>query len=144
MKAIFLLVLLAGKIICSFSQRVNNNVPVVKTDYLQKSKNQKTAAWILLSGGAGLCIIGGAISISAVEEDPLGSAVGASSKFNSGEIVSAIGGLAMLGSIPLFIVASKNKHREMSLFIKNENAPQIQKNSFVYHPIPSLTLKLEL
>lgn len=38
----------------SFCQKTNDSVQVVKTDYLTRSKNQKTAAWILLGGGTAL------------------------------------------------------------------------------------------
>lgn len=43
-----LLVLFSG---ISFSQAITKNLPALKTDYLQKSKNQKTGAWVLLGGG---------------------------------------------------------------------------------------------
>ena len=48
MKKIIALLSVAGIARTSFCQKTNDSVPVVKTDYLAKSKNQKTAAWILL------------------------------------------------------------------------------------------------
>ncbi|MBL0273353.1 MAG: hypothetical protein IPQ06_09865 [Chitinophagaceae bacterium] len=42
----------------SFSQPVTNTVPITKTDYLQKSKNQNTTAWVLLVGGATFILAG--------------------------------------------------------------------------------------
>ena len=45
--------------ICSFGQQsTNTSVPKPNTDYLQKSKKQKTTAWILLGGGATLVLTG--------------------------------------------------------------------------------------
>jgi hypothetical protein len=58
--------------------------------------------------------------------------------------VRAIGGVAALSSIPLFIASGRNKRKGMSLSFKNETAPQIQKNSFVYRTVPSLKLRLNL
>jgi hypothetical protein len=55
-----------------------------------------------------------------------------------------IGGVTALSSIPFFIAAGRNKRKGMSLSLKNETAPQLQKNIFVYKPVPSLTLKINL
>ena len=40
--------------VTSFCQKTNDTVPDIKTDYMEKSKNQKTAAWVLLGGGVAL------------------------------------------------------------------------------------------
>ena len=59
MKKIFILCLLlsiAGKI---FSQAdTTAPIPSVNTDYLKKSKNQKTAAWVLLATGTVMMVTG--------------------------------------------------------------------------------------
>ncbi|MDP9230397.1 MAG: hypothetical protein M3O67_06975, partial [Bacteroidota bacterium] len=44
--------------IASFSQQVNPAQPLTADDYLQKGKKQKSAARVLLGGGAGLVGIG--------------------------------------------------------------------------------------
>ncbi len=54
------------------------------------------------------------------------------------------GSLAMLGSIPFFIAASKNKKKAMSLSFKNETIPQVYKRSIVSIPVPSLIIKINL
>ena len=48
MKKIMVYFLLLALPVSSFCQKTNDSVPVVETGYLAKSKNQKTAAWILL------------------------------------------------------------------------------------------------
>jgi hypothetical protein len=60
----------------------------------------------------------------------------------TGVVIGGIGFLATIGSIPLFIASGKNKRRGMNLSFKNEMTPQIQKSSFVYRPIPSVSLKI--
>jgi hypothetical protein len=40
----------------------------IKTDYLKKSKTQKTIAWILVSAGTTLIVIGGSIGTHGGEE----------------------------------------------------------------------------
>ena len=47
----FLLLAMPATIFC---QKTNDSVPDIKTHYLVKSKNQKTAAWVLLGGGTAL------------------------------------------------------------------------------------------
>ena len=37
---------------------------LTKTDYLKKGKNQKTAAWLLLGGGATVSLIGIAVEVN--------------------------------------------------------------------------------
>lgn len=102
----------------------------------QKAKHQKTAAWLLLIGGTGLFIAGESIIFNESMQElsnGLGAAIGsiitlgyvntepASVKHSDGARVMAYGGLsAMLGSIPFFISAHKNK-KAAKLIIKNES-----------------------
>jgi O-antigen/teichoic acid export membrane protein len=102
-------------------------------DYLRKSKNQKTAAWILLGGGSALVVTGILLANNATI-DNLGTGAG----------VAIAGGVAVLGSIPLFLASGRNKKNAMSLSSKNEKMQQLNKNSFVYKPVPSLSLKISL
>ncbi len=70
---------------------------------MQKSKKQKTAAWILLSGGA-IAWFGG-VSKNMNQLDNIDG---------GGKAAMLIGGTAVLSSIPLFIMASKKKKKAMS------------------------------
>ncbi len=68
--------------------------------YLKKSRDQKTAAWVLLSGGSTLIAAGlliGNRNNSSFEEAAIGF------------IMGTAGVAADIGSIPLFISARKNK-----------------------------------
>ena len=131
MKKIILFTMLLIMSASSFSQQT----ALTKQDYLQKSKNQKTTAWVMLGGGAGLILVGTLIGNS--KEASFSDA-------GTGVVLGGIGALSMLGSIPLFIASGKNKRKSMSMSFKNEMAPQLQKNSFVTRLVPSLSLKISL
>ena len=127
----------------SFSQQTTNAAPAIQTNYLQKSKHQKTAAWLLLGGGGTFIVTGIIIPKGDITHvDPAG---GKSYK-NDGikSVFTQTGALAMLGSIPFFIASGKNKRKAMSLSLKNETVPQIFKQSIISLSLPSLTLKLNL
>ena len=115
----------------TFSQQTEPPPQISKQGLLEKSKKQKTTAWILLAGGAGLELIG---------------ALWASSNFESSgpDVLFVTGALSMLGSIPLFIASSKNKKKAMGLSFKNERLPQLITNSHNNHSLPSLILKVSL
>ena len=139
-KLIFFLLFLAVSF-SSIGQQSTTYTPEFKIDYLKKSKHQKTAAWILLGSGPVL-IIAGVITASSAEFNLFGY-TDTYAVYQSIGMASA-GVLSMLGSIPLFNASSRNKRKGMSLSFKNETAPQIQKSSFVYKSVPSLTLKISL
>src|SRR6187455_2516654 len=124
MKKSILYFLLLALPAASFCQKTNDTIPAVKTDYLLKSKNQKTAAWVLLGGGTALIGIGFLIgdSKNATFDDAA-----------TGAVLGGIGLLSTIGSIPLFIASGKNKRRATrgTTFIKMEDAKLIQNQSFV-------------
>jgi hypothetical protein len=115
----------------SFCQQTNPAPSQTKQDYLQKSKNQKTAAWVLLGGGAALLI--GGVAWGSSDWEATGPSV-----------LFVAGGLSMLGSIPLFISSGKNKKRAISMSFKNEKVPWPLTNNVTNHSLPSITLKLSL
>lgn len=87
----------------------------------QKSKNQKKAAWILLAGGAGLTVSGIIIVGSQTTNDLVNifNPNHSASNTTGGEIMAYTGIGAILGSIPLFVGASKNK-KKADFMLKNE------------------------
>lgn len=116
----------------SFSQSTQDKLPANENDYLKKSKNQKTAAWILVGVGSLSTLLG------TVQVNPdYGE--------NNNSTFLLVGGLVALGaSVPLFIASAKNKKKAMSLTFKSENIRQILNSSIVNRNIPSLNLKLDL
>ena len=112
----------------SFCQKTNDSVPVVKTDYLAKSKSQKTAAFILLGIGVTTLTIA---AVGDLDLDILGTVV-------------IVGGAATIASIPLFIASGKNKRKAMkaNTSIKMETVPSFQKQFFKQNSYPAFSLSL--
>ena len=135
-KNIIYFVLFALPVI-SFCQKTNDTVPSIKTDYLVKSKNQKTAAWVLLGGGTALIGLGFLIGDS--KNSTFDDAA-------TGAVLGGIGFLSAIGSIPLFIASGKNKRKAMqaTTFIKMENVRMIPNQSLVQTSYPSIALRIKL
>jgi len=132
MKKFFMPVFLLLNIVTiSFGQETEKaKQPLSRNEYLAKSKSQKITGFILLGAGIASIII----------VAPGNASFGTTSTF------AVIGGLAIAGSIPLFIAAGKNKRKA-----KNASASVIAEKEmgshYVYHkPIlfPALSLKLGL
>ncbi len=117
-----------------YSQQNNPSPALTKKDYLQKSKNQKMAAWLFTGGGMvimGLGISGGGDNTGKSE--------------SSRKTVLIVTGLAAVAvGITLFITATENKKRAESLSFRMENAPLIRQGSFVNHSYPALSFRLNL
>jgi hypothetical protein len=111
----------------------------LRDEYLQKSRNQKTAAWILLGGGA-LATTAGMINFSN-EFDIWSSNSGA-----GGAIVATIGVGAMVGSIPLFMASSRNRNKAMMMNagIKIENGAILQQQGLTRVNFPAVSLGIRL
>jgi hypothetical protein len=116
------------------SQQSNPSAALTKKAYLQKSKNQKTAAWLFMGGGIGLTILG--ISADKSDVDNVGS---------SGRGVAIIAGVAAISvGTTLFILSSNNKKKAETIAFRMEKAPIIQQGSFVYRSYPVLSFRLNL
>lgn len=120
----------------SFSQSVTHD------DYLAKSRHQKTAAWILLGAGTGLTVIGLGLSVA----NSIDYSLGNSSNDNTAGSVLAVAGVAsLLGSIPLFISASHNKHKAAAVTFNMHKIPllyNVQYQVAAFQPV--VTLKIPL
>jgi hypothetical protein len=130
MKKIMVYFLLLALPVTSFCQKENDSVPVVKTDYLAKSKSQKTAAFILLGIGVTTLTIA---AVGDLDLDALGTVV-------------VVGGAATIASIPLFMASGKNKRRAMkaSAFIEMKKATIIERQAFVQTSYPAIAFKINL
>jgi hypothetical protein len=123
----------------SFSQTTNNAAS--KEYYLKKSKTQKTIAWIMVGVGAALITTGIIIENNYVySNNPLD----AIDKSTTPGILIVTGTLSGLGSIPLFISASKNKMRATSVSILNQHILMPGKSSIASRIQPALSLKITL
>ena len=89
------------------SQQIKNNEQKPPSDYLEKSKRQKTTGLILLGGGV-IAFTGGAIAMEHSQSK------------GENEFPFVVGGLAMtLTSIPFFISSASNKHKA-KLYMRKE------------------------
>jgi hypothetical protein len=127
-----------------FSQTVTSPGSIMQTDYLKKSKNQKTEAWILLGGGTTLIIIGGALALHDFGEG-LGNIFNPNPQpthdnSTAAGLLAITGAASMLGSIPLFISASKNRHKAISITLKNDLVPELKNSSIIKVPLPEISL----
>lgn len=128
MKYIILLISAVFFFNCLFSQ------PKTKEFFLERSKKQKTVAWILLGTGAA------AIITEAIVDNS-----------NRGTGESLTGGIMTLGgvvctvtSIPFFINAAVNKRRAMKLTINNNSILFPQANGAVTRNYSSISIHIPL
>lgn len=128
MKITILHILILAMTFSSFSQQTNPSQTLTKQDYLKKSKNQKTAAWICLGSGAVLFAIAtpGEVSLDILPVLVIG------------------GGVLVAGSIPLFIASGKNKRKAMNISFKIQRSPLLQQSSLAYQNIPAVSIKIGL
>ncbi|MDP4265280.1 MAG: hypothetical protein Q8941_22330 [Bacteroidota bacterium] len=119
----------------SFCQQTNTSHPLTREEYLAKSKHQKTAAWVLLGGGAAL--VGTGLLIGNRNESSFDQAA-------TGGIIGIIGALSMIGSVPLFLAAEKNKRKGLSVSFKKEIAPQLFTGNFINRSIPAVNIRMDL
>ncbi len=120
----------------------------VNDNFLKKSKTQKIVAWSLLGGGLILGTIGLGNALKQVAPvvlfGPWGYSAVDEKKLNNGAALMIIGSVAIISSIPLFIVASRNKYKARYLTFTNQTAPTLVQKNIINVPVPSLTLKLGL
>jgi hypothetical protein len=135
-----LLILFAA---ASAQQTTTVSPALTKTDYLKKSKNQKTTGIVLLTTGSVMATVGLAMTLSNVSgifdpNDP--------PRHNSSTAdILGYSGLAIAAaSIPFFVASSKNKKKAYSLSLKNDLVPRIYEKRFFYHSVPSISISITL
>ncbi|HEX5652094.1 MAG TPA: hypothetical protein VFX58_03405 [Chitinophagaceae bacterium] len=137
MKKILLSVLMMLAVIAIMAQQTTGQL--TREDYLQKSKRQKTTAWIMLGGGAAFVAAG---AIWWANEYTYGT--------GNGETVpvamTIVGGWSVLGSIPVFIASARNKNKanELMVGLKMENAFSYLATRIKYQPFPAISITLPL
>jgi len=134
--------------ISSSSQQTNPVQQFTKTDYLKKSKHQKTAAWILMGAGGALVssafvigmgqatdILVGVLTLSEPEQHS-----------NTADVLFYTGLASMAGSIPFFIASSKNKKKanQIAVLLKMEKLTSFRYQSFKQNTYPALSVRIFL
>ena len=115
MKVLLLILIVFVSIAKTYCQ--NAETPALsKAYYLQKSKTQKTVAWVLAGSGFGMMITGAVINSSQNMGNLVGAFLGETPvNENKGLWLFYLGGAAAITSIPLFISSHKNKKRATNL-----------------------------
>ena len=123
----------------TFSQDDTVTSDIMQAEYLKKSKSQKTIAWVMAGAGFTLTGIGSIILLS-----DLGNIFKPDNSFhdrgNIGSVVALTGMVSMVGSIPLFINASHNKHKAILITFNNDFVPQAQGNLVIKKPVEEISL----
>ncbi len=134
MKQLIIFFIFTAIAFSSFSQPGSPAPVLTKQDYLQKSKKQKTTAWVLVGGGTVMWLVG--VSKYMNQDNNEGG--------TKGKPAMLIGGVSVLASIPFFIASSKNKKRATAVSFKMERLPVIQQRNLVTHSYPALSLKISI
>ena len=153
MKKLLSLIVLTIVSFHSFSQEMQ---PVeykpVKTDYLAKSKKQRTAGWILTGTGVTVFSIGMVVSMTELAEEVTvgiaGSLLPESEQVpethSKGGGALTITGLVMVATGVTFLsIAKKNKRKALSMSFINEPSQQLRYNTVMNMSVPSLRLRLQ-
>ncbi len=151
MKKLLSLIVLIIVSLHSFSQEMQ---PVeykpVKTDYLAKSKKQRTAGWILTGTGAAVFSIGLVVSMAEMAEEGA-TAFGymlineeAPETHSKGGGALLITGTAMLATgITFLSIAKKNKRKAFDMSVINQSSQQLRYNTVMNTSVPSVRLRLQ-
>jgi len=142
MKKIIVLSLLLVFATASFSQQSFQKQSLLQTDYLKKSKHQKTAAWILTGAGtAGL-----AITLASDATRAIFSIGTVEPEYKSYAVPYLLSAACVVGGIYLFIASSKNKKKAKaaSAFINMEKVPVLHGTSVINQSFPVIGVKIKI
>jgi hypothetical protein len=123
-----------------FSQEPTVPAPT-ETDYLQKSKDQKTTAWVLLVGGAAAGVLGFTKAKHITNDDAIGFTEGFSGIIHW-SLVGVAGTTLAACSIPLFASARKNARKAVAISFGTKRIPMLQQNTMVSRMHPTLQLQI--
>lgn len=109
--------------------------PAKYEDYIQKSKRQKTTAWILLGAGVamittGLLLQSNDNDLNNLTQDITGIGIG-----GAGIVCTVI-------SVPVFLASTRNNHKAAALSLKMEKTMQLQNNKLAQTQYPAISFKI--
>ena len=108
-----------------------------KDYFLQKSKKQKTTAWILLGGGTAM-VVGGLTAFNSSWDS------GTNTETDISGIIVLAGIAAGGASIPYFISAAKNKKTAISITFDYQPIYLSSDNMVATQAYPTMSLKIKL
>jgi hypothetical protein len=107
--------------------------------FLQKSKNQRTSAWVILAGGTALSIVG-IVGLASNTVEMFYENTPA----DTYAFLTVAGAGIALGSIPLFIASGRNYRKAATLSFKGQRIYIPQQNSVAFKSQPSISLIIPL
>ena len=123
----------------------NTITPVLsKVDLLQKSKNQRTAGWVLMGTGTALTIAGGIVMIDAIGNDLFEGDNNYDRKSTTAGVLVVTGLAAIGGSIPLLISGHRNHKKAMAMAITNKSMQVLLNGGWSYQAYPALSITIYL
>lgn len=141
MKRIIICTVLILMTTSSFCQQTDFNKSLTQKDYLQKSKRQKTAAWVLLGVGVAVAVTAPILSLGNYWNDFGNNSNESETPY---DVAFFIGCASMLGSIPLFIASGRNKRKAMkaSASFEIRRNPVLTNTGLAIQATPTVSLKL--
>lgn len=129
-----------------FGQPVVVDTAAPKIDYMKKSKKQRTVANIMLYGGLATFITGIAIATKEYDDLWVGLFGGdEKSDFTGAEIMLWTGFASMVGSVPLFIAAGRNRRKAIaSLSFDMKKSYRMEPLTIKQFPYPALTIRFSI
>jgi len=119
----------------------------VKTDYLAKSKKQRTVGWILTGTGAVMAGTGLVIAMSHFAEGFAAaiamSAVEPETHSKVDEVLFLTGTAMFFTGITFLSAAKYNKRKALSMSFINESSQQLRYNTVMNTSVPSVRLRLQ-
>ena len=113
-----------------FSQEIMKN----KDYYAAKAKRQRSGGRVMLIGGAAL--VGGGFLIGNRNESTFDDAA-------TGAVIGALGAGLMIGSIPVFIAAGKNRKKAVAgVSFRLEQTTMVNGTMLGRHQYPALSLRV--
>ncbi|HSF90126.1 MAG TPA: hypothetical protein VLA46_11950 [Saprospiraceae bacterium] len=122
-----------------YSQETAPQLQLSSDQYLKKSKNQKTAAWVLF--GVGTTAIIGGIAVSTGSQDDLSRTLNTAFV---GAPLMLLGLTLDVISIPVFVAANRNKKRALDAVttIKFETTPSWSEGTIRQSNVPTISVKV--
>ena len=137
MKQILIAFLLCSATIIS-GQGINQLTFPSSPNTIRKGSPEKAIGLALLTNGALFLTLG------AISKDSVHILFGETEKNRAKKAFFIMGGISVLSSIPLFIIAASKQRKAMRLSLKNETVmyPDLQK--WKNWPVPSLSFKISI
>lgn len=116
--------------------------------YLQKSRSQKKAAWILLGTGVGIMATAFIIPLGAEVRRGICIGIYCDSRHKNSDLKAAVfitGAATSLASVPFFIISGKNKKRAaLAVTLKMENGLTLYQPAGLSGRFPAAAVSLNL